>query len=81
VAKERILAAIESAPGRRLPRRSFVAAGAILSTCETRAVALRRELRSAWKEFARGKVRRAFGADARDAGEPADREAPPEDAS
>lgn len=80
VAGERILAAIDSAPGRRLPRRSLVAAGAILSACETRAVVLRRELRSAWKEFARGKVRRALGADARDAGEVADEQAPPEDA-
>ena len=66
---------------RRLPRRSLVAAGAILLACESRAVVLRRELRSAWKEFARGKVRRAFFADARAADDAAPDDAKPEAAS
>ncbi len=63
VAGERILASIDSAPGRRLSRRGVLAAGALLAVCDRRAVDARRALRRTWKEFARGKVRRAFGVD------------------
>ncbi|HVP31614.1 MAG TPA: CHAD domain-containing protein [Myxococcota bacterium] len=49
---------IDTPLGRRLPRRTLLAAGALLARYEQRATKARGEFREAWGEFATGRTRR-----------------------
>ncbi len=62
VAVARLTAWLETPAGRRLPRATCTATGALLALHETRGRAARASFKAAWRELSRGKARRELEA-------------------